>query len=1325
MLNLNYNYTRESAAAASQNIKERDYWLNKLSGEMVKSNFPYDYQKNGSAQRSIDSLKLSFAGETYSTLMKLSKGSDYTLQLVLVTAMTLLLNKYTGNDDIIVGMPIYRQEFEGEFINTVLPLRNPVKDNMTFRELLLQVRQTILEAVENQNYPIEALLYQLDLQEQEDDFPLFDVAILLENIHDKHYLQHITPNMVVSFFRTDRKLEGCWEYNSLRFNRATMEQIIRHLTTLLNKALNNIDTLTTDIDILSYEERKQLLLDFNNNKVDFPKDKTVCQLFAGQAAAAPDRAALIFEGSHVTYGELNQRANRLARFLRNNGLQRGELVGIMLDRSPRMVESILAVWKAGGAYFPVDPSYPLERIKYMLQKSQAPVLLTDTDEVKNQNNFARGIMVLDEIKKEIAGESGKNPETVYQPSHMAYVIFTSGSTGKPKGAMVEHLGMMNHMQAKINDLHLSLHSIIAQNAAHTFDISVWQLFTALTLGGKTVIYPNDLILEPGRFIARIIQDRVTVLEVVPSYLSTMLDILEIQGTQPLPLDFLLVTGETVKSQSVRQWFEKYPGIKMVNAYGPTEASDDITHYIMHKEPAAQRIPIGKPIQNLNIYIVDKNLKLCPIGVKGEICVSGVGVGRGYYNDEEKTREVFLEDPFIKEVSNNGKETRFYKTGDLGCWLPDGNIKFFGRKDSQVKIRGYRIELEEIEVKLSDHPGIKETVVVQKTDHNGNNFLCAYLVTNRKLEISQIRDYLLESLPDYMVPSHFIELENIPLTPNGKVDKKALPEPEIDVEEEYVAPRDELEDNLAGIWAEVLEMPKDRISIYANFFQLGGHSLSVTIMVARIHKDLDVKVQLIEVFNSPTIKELAEHIEHIISSAKENKFDPIEVVEKKEYYALSSAQKRMYISQQMQLENITYNVPEVTVLEGELDREKLESCLRQIIKRHESLRTSFQVVYKEPVQKIHEYEDIEFAVEFHEANEEKSKEIFRRFIRPFDLTKAPLLRAGLIRIEKDRHIMMVDLQHIISDGFSEDILIRDFMKLYAGEILPPPRLQYRDFSQWQNKKKQIESIKKQEAYWLEQFKGEIPVLNLATDYNRPLIKSYEGSVIGLEIDSDTTARLNQLVLEEETTLFMILLALYNVFLSKLSNQEDIVVGTGAAGRRHADLHHIIGMFVNTLALRNFPKGEKTFQAFLKELSKRTLEAFENQDYPLDLLVEKVGDKRSASREALFDAVFGFQGAEDRDLDMAGLKLKPFEGEYNITHFDLIFNGMKSKNRVFFSIMYSTKLFERETIELWRYRFLVLIESVLKNVKCKIKDLDFTTALEKELKKSKHQDVDFDF
>jgi len=1304
--------------AAHQNRKERDYWLNKLSGEIVKSRFPYDHKKAFVDETRQEIITFKFSRDVSSRLLKIGNGYLPNLYIILTAGVVLLLAKYTGNKDIMVGTPVLKQDIKRNLINTILVIKNRVAGEMTFKEFLKQVRQTISEAAENQNYPIETLVYKLNLEFNQDDFPLFDVAVLLKNIHDKEYLHPIKPNIIFSFLSSDGLIEGELEYNALLYERSTIERMINHLENLLYSAVFTPGIEAADIEIFSEEEKKQFLVDFNDNNGCFPTDRTVYHFLEEHADENPGRTAITYGDKELTYRELNNRANQLAWELKESGLKRGQCVGIMLDRSPTMAACILAAWKVGCAYIPIDTNLPVQRIIEILKDSHAPILFTRSEYTQPglEEWFDGKLVLLNNRGNHTRERSTANLEMETDMNRIAYIIYTSGSMGNPKGVMVEHIGMMNHIQAKINDLQLTGKSIIAQNASHFFDISVWQFFTTLLPGGKTIIYPDRLTLEPGQFLSKLIEDQVSILEVVPSYLSVLLSILDLEFKPLDCLEYLLVTGEAVKPDLVERWFRKFPGVKMVNAYGPTEASDDITHYLMDKAPGTGQVPIGKPLQNLNIYIVDEHMKLCPPGVKGEIVVSGVGVGRGYLNDPQKTNRAFLNDPFVHAA---GKAVRLYKTGDLGCWLPDGNIEFFGRKDYQVKIRGYRIELEEIEKKLLQYTGIREAVVIEKEIDVENDFntepercLCAFLAADEKLKLLEIKTYLEGILPGYMIPEYFEQIESIPLTPNGKIDRKTLAKLEISLQDgELAAAENEIEKKLVEIWSEVLGIDKNAIGIDSNFFHLGGHSIKATLLAAKIHKEFDTGIQLKNIFELPTIRTFSKFIRR---SAKDNKYASIDPVEKKEYYPLSSAQKRLFFMQRMQPEGIFYNLPATYLIEEEFERVRFEEIFRELIERHEIFRTSFSIIDGEPVQRIHDEVNFEMEIYHIEAGDKAEmmiEKIAKEFIRYFDLSRAPLMRLGVIQggISGSQYLLLLDMHHIITDYTSYGILVRDFSSLDSGEKLPPIRLHYKDYSEFKNSEKESEKIKKQEKYWLKEFEGEIPRLNFLTDFPRPEIFNYKGKIFYFDVDTELVVKTKELMLETNTTLFMVLLAVYNILLSKYTGREDIIVGTGNAGRNQADLQNIIGMFINILGLRNVPGSDKTFSKFLEEVKEKSLNAFDNDGYQFDDLVGKLGLPRDLSRNPLFDVTIQVLNPEDIGLKHGYQNIKPYEFEPNQSQFDLILEAVEDDDKISLSFTYSTVLFKESSVVKIANHYIEILEQVLEDRDITLGEIDISHEL----------------
>jgi len=1404
-------FTGKMALAASRYGKERDYWLDKLSGEPIKTSFPYDNELTPKEYR-LETVNLHLDDSLSEKLIKLGKQSNYMVHIILAAAASALLARYTAQNDILMGIPIYNQEKEGEYLNTALVIRMQVEDHMTFKQLLAQARQTIIEANQNQNYPLEILLNQLSLSFTGNSFPLFDTVVLLENIHQKRYIQHTYPNVIFSFLKNQDTLQGKIEYNSSLYHQETLERISRHFTDLLTGALANPDTPVSAIDILSKQEKQQLLWDFNRTQTSYPQYNTIDELFAAQASKSPWQVAVSDEHESMTYDALNQWSLRLGIHLQQQGVKPDDVVGILAENSLAMIAGLLGILKAGAAYLPLNSEYPEERKKMLLQDSNVRILLVTTGENDNYvwNNETE-VEILPVQCLEIDAQPGDVKKN-HGAGNLAYIIYTSGSTGNPRGVMVQHRSVVrlvkntNYVEFKKNDR-------ILQTGALDFDASTFEIWGSLLNSLQLHLACKEMILNP-RTLAYLIHSRqITTIWMTSALFNHMVDEdIEIFKC----LKNLLVGGDVLSPVHIGQVKKAYPRLKVINGYGPTENTTFSVTFTIDRD-YSQSIPIGKPIANSTVYILDRQGSPVPIAVPGELCVGGAGLARGYLNNPELTAEKFdynlwdLWDYQDKKKKVSFKGTRglapllsgknhmqscnhaarqpcsqatmqsplrqssqypipplpqspIYHTGDLARWLVDGNIDFLGRIDQQVKIRGYRIEPGEIETQLLTRcKSITEAVVIAE-DCGAEKYLCAYVVMakNRALDVVEIKQVLSANLPDYMIPSYFVQMDKIPLTKNGKIDRKALPEPGIQAGRNYTAPRSAIEKELVETWSDLLGVEKDFIGIDTDFFDLGGHSLKATILISRIHKKMDVKIPLTVLFQGPTIREMAEYIIKQGIKPKKDKFTTVKAVEEKEYYELSSVQRRMMMLQQMNPDGTGYNIFAAFVLQGEVDKEKLPGIFLELIQRHESFRTSFHMIEGKAVQRIHdqvpfeiEYYNMketeaEFKVEVEESIEEgrvegwkvrriedkevpfgqinafggqypKSQELrakgyIHSFIRPFDLACAPLLRVGLIKEENNKYILMVDIHHIVTDGISMGILFMEFMKRYGEEKLPGIRLRYRDFSAWQNQLLACGEIKKQEEYWTKQFVGEIPVLDLAADYPRPAVKSFAGETIRFQLNPEQTRGLKSLASTEGITLFIVLKAIFDIFLSKISSREDVVIGIPIAARRHADLQPIIGMFVNTLVLRSNPAGGKTIKTFLEEVKQNSLEAYENQEYPFEELVEKIAPDRDVSRNPLFDVTFSFHNEIDpeeiKELEIPGLALKLFPYDINRSKFDLDLIAMESENQVQLVLLYYLPLFKKDTVERFVHYYQRIVDAFLENPGTKISGIDIIPLEEKK-------------
>ncbi|MGF9646225.1 amino acid adenylation domain-containing protein [Paenibacillus sp. MABNS29] len=1326
-----YAVWQQSDEQKVQLKREEAYWLDRYRGELPVLEMPTDYPRP--AVQSFEGQTLtSFVDEaTNEGLKQLAAQRGTTLYMVLLAAYTVLLHKYTGQDDLVVGTSIAgrthgdTQPLIGMFVNT-LALRNYPASEKTFLSYLEEVKETTLGAYEHQNYPFEELVDKVQVSRDLSRNPLFDTMFSLQNLEDKEFeleglklspypSEYGTAKFDLSVDVTEENggLECSFEFATALYKESTIRRLSTHFGHLLAAIVSRPDAKIAELNLLTAEEKEQILGAFNPAQPEAAPAAAFHQLFEEQAERTPEEAAVVYENDRLTYAELNERANRLAATLRANGIGRETIVGILAERSVAVLVAVLAVWKAGGAYVPLDPDYPAERVRFMLEDSGAKVLLTQTplreraEAWLGEEELAlAAVLYLDDEAS--YSEERANADSFHEarPEDLAYVIYTSGTTGKPKGVMIEHRSLVNTAAGYRREYRLDQFPVrLLQLASFSFDVFVGDIGRTLYNGGTMVIVPKEDRIDPSRLHHWMERERVTIFESTPALIVPFLEYVHEQQLNMSWMELLITSSDSCSVADYRILQERFGSLfRIINAYGVTEAAIDSSFYDepLTKLPQTGHVPIGKAWLNAKFYIVDAHLNPVPVGVLGELVIGGVGVARGYLNRPELTEEKFVDSPFAAGE-------RLYRTGDLARWMEDGNVDFIGRIDNQAKIRGYRIETGEIESQLLRVEGVREAVVLVRSDANGQKALCAYYTpdTGAELAVNDLRGALAQELPGYMIPSYFVEMERLPLTQNGKIDRKALPAPEGEAGSgtEYVAPRNELETKLAAIWQEVLGLAKE-IGVHDNFFDIGGHSLRATTLVSKIHKELSVDLPLRDVFRHSTIESMAA----AISRLDEQTFVAIPVADDREVYPQSFAQKRLFILNQLEGAELSYNMPEAMLLEGALDRARFEEAFRKLVARHETLRTGFEMVDGEASQRI--YQDVNVAVEFYRVDEQEAEEMVRRFVRPFDLAKPPLLRVGLVELAPERHILMYDMHHIISDGVSMEIFVEEFVRLYGGEQLEPLRIQYKDYTVWQHSQEQKERLQRQEAYWLDMFQGELPVLEMPADYPRPAVQSYEGQTLEFSFDASKTDGLKQLASETGTTLFMVLLAAYNVLLHKYSGQEDVIVGTPIAGRNHGDVQPLIGIFLNTLAIRSYPASEKTFLSYLNEVKETTLHAFEHQNYPFEELVDKVQVTRDLSRNPLFDTLFTMQNTENEEFELEGLRLIPYPSVLDTAKFDISLDVGEENGGLDYSFEYATALYKRETIERLAKHYEQLLETIVSRPDAKIAELNLLTAEEKE-------------
>lgn len=1293
---------------------DRQYWKEKLNGFTEVSILKPRRLNNMSAKakRKTFQLPKKLTAKLHEYCVE-NGLSEYSLFLA---ALSMYINRVTANEDLILGTTllnrtnIKEKDTFGMFASTAVPLRINIKDNMNLRTFVEYISKEILSVLRHQRYPYDVLLKQVR-EENPSIVNLFDIVLSYQNVKLKkdyeeqyisrwHFNGYQIEALLININERDENDYMIIDYDYLTdvFCAPEIEFIHQHIINLLWHALDNPEKNISKLEMLSEKERYKITYEFNKTSAEYVQDKTISQLFEEQAVKNPHNIAAIYKNDLLTYKELNERSNQLARVLRGKSIRPDEIVGIMVYRSLEMIVGIMGILKAGGAYLPIDPNYPEERIQYIIKDSGIKVLLAQRDII---NKLECGINKIDIEDSELYAGDGSNLKNINKSSDLAYIIYTSGSTGKPKGVMIEHQSLINRINWMQKMYPLDENDVILQKTPYTFDVSVWEMFWWSFAGAKVCFLEPNGEKDPDTIIKAIKRYKITTMHFVPSMLSIFMQFVEDNDNakELSNLKQVFASGEALNAQKVKKFnmlFNENNGTKLHNLYGPTEATIDVTYYNCSVDSTLDVIPIGRPIDNTKIYILDRNYNQQPIGIAGELYIGGVGVARGYLNKPKLTAEKFIQNPF-------NPEEIIYRTGDLARWFPKGDIEYLGRIDFQVKIRGNRIELGEIESRLLEHNNIIDAVVVVREDHEAGKYLCSYFVSDRELDNDEIKEHLLKILPDYMVPSFFIRMEKLPISANGKVDRKALPEPQglLCKGTEYVPPSNKTEENLTNIWCGLLGIEK--VGINDIFFNIGGDSLKAITLAIEIHRKLDVEIPIGELFRLKTIRNIGEYI----LKKQKTKYYNIQRVDEKEYYPVSSAQKRIFILNNIDESGISYNIPGFMLVKGEIDRESFENVFQILVKRHESLRTSFDIINNQPVQKIHS--DINFKIEYIEAENEEIEEKISNFRRPFDFKKAPLLRVGLIRLAADKHILMFDMHHIISDGASMNILIKEFVALYSHEELPELNIQYKDYSVWYGNYLKSSAIERQKAYWLERFSGELPVLNLPTDFTRPLIQSFSGDKITFEIGAELTGKLKDLSQKSGMTLYMVLLAAYTILLSKYTGQEDISVGTPVACRHFAKLRDIIGLFVNTLVMRNFPNENKTVNQFLQEVKENALCAYENQDYPFEELVENINAKRDLSRNPLFDTMFILQNIDVTKIEANNLFFEPYEFENRTSKFDVLLEAFDREDNIIFKLEYCTKLFSKATIELMIQHFKNILYKITDENK-KIFEIDMLTEAE---------------
>ena len=1303
------------------------YWKQQLKDASSTLSLPTDHQRPPIQSYKGAAKFFKLSSHLSDRIRVLSNQQGVTLFMTLLAAFQAQLYRYTNQEDICIGSPIANRNHAdiegliGFFVNT-LALRTDLSGNPSFLELLQRVRDVCVGAYANTELPFERLVGELHPERNLSHTPLFQVTFALQEDTKKDLVlpgltlqwlenHNQTAKFDLTLYVVDSKPElwGWWEYNTDLFDAKTIERMVGHFSNLLEGIVAQPDQRLSELPLLTEPERQKVLVNWNNTATDYPQDKCIHELFETQVEKTPDAVAVVFENQQLTYSELNAKANQLAHHLCSLGVKPEVLVGICVERSLDMVIGLLAILKAGGAYVPLDPNYPQERLAYMLEDSQPSVLLTQQYLLESLPSHQAQVICIDSDWEQIASESTENPASNTTIDNLAYVIYTSGSTGKPKGAMNSHSGICNRLLWMQDTYQLTSADAVLQKTPFSFDVSVWEFFWTLITGARLVVAQPEGHRDPNYLVNLITTQQITTLHFVPSMMQAFLEAEDLEKCQSLVR--VIASGEALSAQLQKRFFNRL-NAQLHNLYGPTEAAVDVTYWQCEKDNKYNQniVPIGQPIANIQIYILDKYLKPVPMGVAGELCIGGEGLARGYFHRSDLTAEKFIPNPFSKEA------TRLYKTGDLARYLPNGDIEYLGRIDNQVKVRGFRIELGEIETVISQYPAVRETVVLVCGDSVDSQRIVAYVVEKKEqtLEISQLRKVLESKLPNYMVPNSIVTLEALPLTPNGKIDRKALRATDIvsrEVQETYVAPQTNIEKQLANIWAEVLGL--ETIGINDSFFTLGGHSLLATKVISRINKNLDIELPLRQLFEFPTLAKLAKSIEGEKVSAKPDR--PIQRVSRNIELPLSFGQQRLWFLNQLNPNSFAYNGTSALLMQGTLKVKVLEDSVNEIVRRHEVLRTYFAAIKGQAIQKIIPVLKISLPiVDLQNLPEIERQAQVQRLTtadaqQPFNFTEAPLFRLTLLRLETTEHILLITMHHIIFDAWSAGIFIQELSTIYkafsTGEPTPLTELpiQYADFAAWQQQSLKQEILDSQLTYWKQHLEGAKTVLELPTDKPRSQLQTSAGKKYFFALSKELSHSLEKFSQQQGVTLFMTLLAAFNTLLYHYTKQEDILIGSPIANRNRSEIEGLIGFFINTLVFRTNLSNNPSFTELLQQVREVALGAYTHQDLPFDKLVAELKLERNSNRSPLFQVWFVLQNAPVSNLELEGLNLNLIDIESGMVRHDLNLDISETSEGIKGFIEYKIDLFNAATIAQMAKLFEMLLDIVVKQPEINLKEL----------------------
>lgn len=1302
---------------------QRDFWLRELSELPEPLAIPMDFKRPAVKDFEGGSLAFEIDEQTTGALNAIAKQQGASMYMLLLGIFNVLLHKLSTKEDIVIGTVTSGRSHTdiegiiGMFVNTLV-LRNQVSPDDTFAGFLNKVRTRVLAALDNQGYQYEDLLTDLKLEREPGRNPLFDIMFSYDAFAEDHTPDipglDIQPyeyeklnakfDLTLTIHDRGAKIYFNFEYATALFKKESIERLIIYFRNILSAVIADPYRQLSGIDILPDNLQQQLLMEFNDTATPFASGRLIHELFEQQVEISPDNTAIIADGKEYTYRWLNEEANRLAHILRSKGVKREAAVMVIMERRVELIIALLGILKSGGKYIPIEPYVPDNRVKEIGISLEAGYIITDGDNASRVADIAKDIPSMECIL-DFPLPSGDypvtNPEKWNTSLDLAYVIFTSGSTGNPKGVAVQHRPVINLIEWVNNTYDVNEKDKILFVSSISFDLSVYDIFGMLATGGSIRIANRQELEEPDALADILSNEGITFWDSAPAMLQQVIPFLSkrkevITARGQLRLSFL--SGDWIPLNMPVQMKGLFEKLRFIALGGATEATVWSNYFeVAEIDENWNSIPYGKPIQNAIYLVLDKAGRLCPIGVPGDLYIGGQCLAIGYINDKELSSRKFIPSPFEKDGM-------LYNTGDMARWYPDGNIEFLGRKDSQVKIRGFRIELGEIESRLLKLEGIDQALVqvIEKSKYDKS--ICAYYVSEQPLPEETLRELLSRDLPAYMLPKYFVHLHAIPVTSNGKVNRKLLPAPALPVTEGRVkGPATSTERKLIRIWADLLHLDAHTVGTQDDFFEAGGHSILAVHLMNGIQQEFSVTMKLRKVFDNPTIEKLG----RLIDTMNDEKTMTLPHAGEKEYYASSAAQQRLFYEQWLNKNTVAYNVNGFYEVKGHLDIDRVKEAFSSLINRHEGLRTSFMLSNDKVFQKIHPMAPFELSM-LDGKNIRSLQEAAKNFIRPFDLEHPSLLRCGLLRLDDDRTFLLVDIHHIICDGLSLNVLMNDFRKIYEGQELNPLDLRYVDYAEWQ--RSQESGLIRQKEFWTATLAGEYHGLNLPVIQSRKNIDIHQAAVTSVAITGQQYRQVKKLMSGSNVSGFMFFLSAYYILLSRISGNKDIIIATDGVGRSHSAFRDIVGTFINILPLRMKVQNEATFEEFLSQVRTCVLDAFDNQDYPFDEMLPVLGKNRKGLQSPAIEAHFAFANYMDsdgafKDLEFIPLKIKGTES----TQYECKIEVAEKDGEFIISLIYSKALYSADTMTLFAGYYHNILQGILQDNDVRICEIELEDVL----------------